>query len=432
MSAVPVYAGPFGKEQAERLLWRAGFGAREGEAEKLSQLGLEAAVASLTRPPLEQLVGPAPVDEKGRPIAPYDAYGHDHLWWLDRMVRTTAPLVERMTLIWHSWFATSNQGVASQTLMLNQNQLFRQNALGSFADLLTGVTQDPAMLVWLNGNQNVKSHPNENYGREMMELFTLGANRGAYTETDVRENARALTGWRGSVNKGVITPFVFDPAQHDTGSKTIFGQTGNYAWQDSCNLCLNHKLHPSFLVSKLWSYFVPTRYDAGTLQGLNALYAQRQILPVVEAILKHPALYTGPRMMKTPVVLNAGLLRMRGRGIDTSAWWTLGQSAGQQLFYPPDVGGWDYTRWLDTATFRARWFIAALVQGAGQPTDSPSDPATLVSRSIRFWGFPTITPETTGLLTAFAKAQLARKNAPPLVETAVRRLIGSSPDLQTA
>ena len=432
MSAVPVYAGPFGREQAERLLWRAGFGARAGEAAKLSKLGLDAAVSSLTQPASTQLLGPEPRDDKGRPLAPNDAYGHDHLWWLDRMVRTSAPLVERMTLIWHSWFATSNQGVASQKLMLGQNELFRQNALGSFADLLTGVTQDPAMLVWLNGNQNVKNRPNENYGRELMELFTLGANRGAYTETDVREQARALTGWRGSVNKGVITPFTYDTRQHDPGTKTIFGQSGAYAWQDSCSLCLNHQLHPSFFVSKLWSYFVPTHYDVATLQGLEALYSDRQILPVVEAILKHPAFYTGPRMLKPPVVFNAGLLRMRGRGIDTATWWSLGQSAGQQLFYPPDVGGWDYSRWLDTATFRARWFIAALVQGAGQPTSSPSDPAKLVQRSIQFWGFPTITPQTQTLLTAFAKAQLARKNAAPVVETAVRRLIGSSPDLQTA
>jgi uncharacterized protein (DUF1800 family) len=316
--------------------------------------------------------------------------------------------------------------------MLDQNELFRRNALGSFADLLTGVTQDPAMLVWLNGNQNVKSRPNENYGREMMELFTLGANRGAYTETDVREQARALTGWRGSVNKGVITPFTYNPNFHDPGTKSIFGQSGAYTWQDACGLCLGHPLHPSFFVSKLWSYFIPTRYDAATLDGLKELYADRQIQPVVEAILKHPALHTGPRMMKSPVVFNAGLLRMRGRGIDTAKWWSLDQSAGQQLFYPPDVGGWDYTRWLDTATFRARWFIAALVQGAGQPTDSPSDPAKLVQRSVQFWGFPTITPETTNLLTAFAKAQLARKNPAPVVETAVRRLIGSSPDLQTA
>jgi uncharacterized protein (DUF1800 family) len=432
MSGVPVYSGPFGKTQAERLLWRAGFGAREGEAEALSKLGLAAAVKSLTQPAAEQLLGPEPHDDQGRPLAPYDAYGQDHLWWLDRMVRTTTPLVERMTLVWHSWFATSNQGVASQTLMLNQNELFRQHALGSFADILSGVTTDPAMLVWLNGNQNVKSHPNENYGREMMELFTLGADRGAYTETDVRENARALTGWRGGVNKGAITPFTYDVRQHDTGTKTIFSQTGAWAWQDSCNLCLNHPLHPSFFVGKLWGYFVPTPLDAATSQGLQALYSGREVLPVLQAILTHPAFYTGPRMVKPPVVFNAGLLRMRGRGIDTTAWWSLGQSAGQQLFYPPDVGGWDYTRWLDTATFRARWFIAALVQGSGTPTDSPADPAKLVQRSLQFWGFPTITPQTQGLVTSFAKAQLARKNPAPVVETAVRRLIGSSPDLQTA
>src|SRR5580765_6619704 len=173
MSAVPVYTGPFGKEQAERLLWRAGFGARAGEAEKLSKLGLAKAVKSLTQPASVQLVGPEPRDSKGRPLAPNDAFGHDHLWWLDRMVRTSAPLTERMTLVWHSWFATSNQGVGSQKLMLDQNELFRQNALGSFADMLVSVTADPAMLLWLNGNQNVKNKPNENYSRELMELFTL-------------------------------------------------------------------------------------------------------------------------------------------------------------------------------------------------------------------------------------------------------------------
>ncbi len=278
----------------------------------------------------------------------------------------------------------------------------------------------------------MKSHPNENYGREMMELFTLGADRGAYTETDVRENARALTGWRGSVNKGVIAPFTYDPNQHDNGTKTIFGQTGDYGWQDSCNLCLAHPLHPSFFVSKLWSYFVPTALDAATSTALQAAYSGRQILPVVEGILMHPDLYTGPSMVKSPVVFNAGLLRMRGRGIDTSVWWSLDQSAAQQLFYPPDVGGWDYTRWLDTATFRARWFIAALVQGSASPTDSPSDPAKLVQRSIQFWGDPTVSTQTRTLLVAFAKAQLKRQNAPAVVETAMRRLVASSPDLQTA
>ena len=134
MSGVPEYRGPFGKQQAERLLWRAGFGAKEGEAVALTKLGMKHAVHSLTRPAPYQLVGPAPHDEHGNPLSPNAVYGQDHLFWLDKMVRTNAPLIERMTLVWHDWFATSNLGVASQLLMLNQNETFRANALGSFSD----------------------------------------------------------------------------------------------------------------------------------------------------------------------------------------------------------------------------------------------------------------------------------------------------------
>ena len=185
-------------------------------------------------------------------------------------------------------------------------------------------------------------------------------------------------------------------------------------------------------MNKLWSYFVPTPLDSATAAALQALYTGRQILPVIEAILMHPSFYTGPRMIKPPVVYNAGLLRMRGRYIDDSIWWSLGQSAGQQLFYPPDVGGWDYTRWLDTATFRARWLMAAIVQGPSTPLSSPSDPAKLVQRTAQYWGFPTLTPETETLVAAFAKAQLGRSNAAPLVETAMRRLVATAPELQSA
>jgi hypothetical protein len=195
VAGVAVYKGAFGAAQAERLLWRAGFGPRRGEAEALAKLGLDGAVHALTHPGNEHLVGHDPHDDKGHPLAPYDAWGQDHVWWLDRMVRTSRPLVERMTLVWHDWFATSNSGVGSQKLMLQQNQLLRARGLGSFHDLLVDVTKDPAMLLWLNGSSNSKGSPNENYAREMMELFTLGADRG-YTELDVRQQARALTGFR--------------------------------------------------------------------------------------------------------------------------------------------------------------------------------------------------------------------------------------------
>ena len=163
--AVPVYRGHFGKPQAERLLWRAGFGPRKGEAEKLAKLGLEGAVHKLTNPGRERLRGPKPHDDNGHPLAPNDAWGHDQLWWLDRMVRTSRPLMERMTLVWHDWFATSRDGVGPARLMLRQNNLFRQHALGSFSTLLMDVTKDPAMLLWLSGTDNTKDSPNENYGR---------------------------------------------------------------------------------------------------------------------------------------------------------------------------------------------------------------------------------------------------------------------------
>src|SRR5664279_797487 len=223
------YQGPFGHAQAVRLLNRAGFGPAPGQADQLASLGLVGAVQSLTRPSgAAQLHGPPPVDDAGEPIAPADAWGHDHLWWLDRMIRSDQPLVERMALVFHDWFATSEAGVSKPQQMIDQSNLFRAGCFGSFLDLFKAVTVDPAMLQWLNGAENVKSAPNENYGREMMELFSLGADRGAYSEDDIREQARSLTGWRYDWSSELgAHNFRFDPARHDFGTKTVFGKTGN-------------------------------------------------------------------------------------------------------------------------------------------------------------------------------------------------------------
>src|SRR4051795_13464946 len=246
MGELPVYNGPFGQVQAERRLWRSGFGVRPDEAYQYSKLGLHGAVRRLTNPGPEKLRGPKPQDDRNRPLAPYDAWGHDHVWWLDRMVRTNRPLTERMTLIWHDWFATSIDGVGSQKLMLLQNRMFRTNGMGSFHDLLLKVTTNPAMLIWLNGVDNRAGSPNENYAREMMELFTLGADRGAYTENDVREQARALTGWQNRWKPGVGDyDFHYVRAPHDGGRKTVFRHSGTYDWHDACNLCLQNPKHAS-------------------------------------------------------------------------------------------------------------------------------------------------------------------------------------------
>jgi uncharacterized protein (DUF1800 family) len=350
-----------------------------------------------------------------------------------------------MTLVWHDWFATSRDGVGPARLMLRQNNLFRAHALGSFATLLEEVTKDPAMLLWLSGTDNTKDSPNENYGRELMELFTIGADRGGYTERDVREQARALTGWRNSWddNLGPVR-FRYDPKRHDTGVKTVFGKRGHFDWKDSCRLCVHHRLHPSFFVTKLWSYFVPTPPPAGTKRALQRLYVEHgyQVKPVVSAILRHPALYTGPRMVKSPAVYTAGLLRAVGRGIETEAWTWLMQLAGQALFYPPNVAGWDDTRWLDTATYRARWAIASYAIRPkvldSNKTKLPNDPLKLMRRAESFWGNPSLTGHTHAQLQRFAKSALGdaddrwKKRAyPALIENALRQLLAASPDLQT-
>ncbi len=193
-SPPPAQGTPITLAQARRLLWRAGFGPTPGQAEALAGQPLEQVVHGLTRSAgPATLTGPEPTDDEGNALEPADAWGQDHCWWLDRMVRSDQQLVERMTFIWHDWFANSNGKVDSQQRMLDQNELFRANALGSFHDLFLAVTRNPAMLVFLDGIYNDKYDPNENYAREMMELFSLGADRGAYTETDIREMARALT-----------------------------------------------------------------------------------------------------------------------------------------------------------------------------------------------------------------------------------------------
>ena len=450
MADVPVYRGKFGEAEAERLLWRAGFGPKPGQARKLARrFNLRGAVRSLTRPKAKGgMKGPAPTDEDGLPIAPFDAYGHDHLWWLDRMVRSTRPFEERMALIFHDWFATAD--VDLPQVAIGQIDLFRRRGTGSFLDLLLDVTVDPAMLVWLSGIDNDKDAPNENYGRELMELFTLGASNDSgypYSEDDVREQARALTGWTAEwVDDVGYTDFHFDSERHDSGNKTIFGKTGDFNWRDSCRLCVEHPAHKTFFISKLWSYFIPVPPTAKTRRALERLYVKRgyAIRPVVEAILMHPTLYRGPAMVKPPVVYTAGLLRARRRGITTEDYIWTSRISGQRLFDPPNVSGWNDARWLDTSTFRGRWLVANLVAGLDvvdedAPYDESEGPKSAVRKALKFWGNPTISRGTRKGLERYASSVESVATADwqqgtfrALRQNALRLLIATSPDLQAS
>ena len=212
-------------------------------------------------------------------------------------------------------------------------------------------------------------------------------------------------------------------------------------------MCVRHSLHPSFFVSKLWSYFIPTPPSTADRAALEVLYVRGgyQVRPVVEAILLHPQLYQGPRMVKSPVVLLAGLLRALRRAIDTDGWTWLCGDAGQRLFYPPDVSGWDDTRWLDTSTVRGRWeLIGSLLNGhhlsnsAINDYDIAETAQQGVALARAYWGDPNLTAETVGVLTGFATAAWparsppGSRSVPGLRQNALRQLIPFSPDYQTS
>ena len=444
---LPVRHGRFDASHAERLLWRAGFGPRRGEAASLAKLGLDGAVEKLLSPGPEKLVGRPPHDSKGRPLAPADAWGHDHTWWLDRMVRTSRPLTERMTLVWHDWFATSNDGVGSQKLMLRQNDLFRRHAVGSFERLLLDVTRDPAMLKWLNGTENRKGAPNENYAREMMELFTLGADRGAYSERDVREQARSLTGWQNDWKRSLGDyNFHFDPKYHDDGVKTVFHKSGRYDWQNACKLCISHPAHASFFVRKLWSYFVPVPPDAATEKGLEALYrADHQVKPVLarsSSIRCSTTASHGEAAGRAPRGPAAADRRDRcdhRLGVDRPA-------LGPAALLPTERRGLGRL-----ALARHRDVPGPLDRGAADPPGSrprprkppegePADAAGVLTKALKFWHNPELSDSTHRALLHFAQVALAdagrqqwkRQQYPVLIENALRQLIAVSPDLQTA
>ncbi len=450
----PALAAQLTLAQARRLLWRAGFGPAPGQAEALVGQPIEAVVQGLTRPSgSATLHGPAPTDDEGNALAPADSWGHDHCWWLDRMVRSDQQLIERMTFIWHDWFANSNEKVNDQQRMLDQNNLFREKALGNFHDLFLSVTTNPAMLAFLDGIYNDKWDPNENYAREMMELFSLGADRGAYSEDDVREMARALTGWTADWTESAgLQNFRFLASRHDNANKTVFGQTGKWSWEDAVRLCVTHPLHPSFFVGKLWSYFVPSPPSEATLASLQGLYvgSGHEIRPVVEAILRHPDFLDGPELVTPPVVYNAGLLRAIGRPIDTTAWAWLCSGAGQQLFYPPNVSGWDFTRWLDTSTAKARWELASYVTAKTYPNPWPSagepkysegeEPAEALASALGYWANPGLSSDSLASITSFAGSCLqglitAKWQKSPykaMRQNALRMLIATSPDMQVS
>ena len=390
---------------AAHLLNRAGFGGTPAEIEKLVALGPEQAVSHFvdyekiqdnTRDPdwakpdpdrVERFMAArsAPEEERKKMQRQEQQTQRQHMlelkrWWLERMASGPRPLQEKMVLFWHGHFATSMEKVRDAYLMWRQNELFRRLAMGNWLELLTDVGKDPAMLVWLDQAQSRKEHPNENFAREVMELFALG--EGHYTEKDITEAARALTGWSYERR---TQKFIERPNAHDRGEKVIFGKRGNFDGEDFLKMVVDHPQAGRFITAKLWDFFAGEMPSEELTTALTSTFRHsgNHFKSVLRAIFLSEEFYA-PQMIrnqvKSPVQWLVGSVRVLERELPPPiVCLGLTRNLGQDLFAPPNVKGWDGgLSWITTNTLLARYNEAAtLVQGempAGAPAMLAKNP----------------------------------------------------------
>ncbi|MEV4314131.1 DUF1800 domain-containing protein [Actinocrispum sp. NPDC049592] len=345
-----------------RLHERFGLGPRPGELNSRFDQVSAALLGNVTPS------GPPPPQLQPEPKAAKDPEQQTAItvWWLDRMAATDSPLVERMTWFWHGHFATSAQKVRGAGLMLAQNETLRRLGLGDFTSLAQAMIVDPAMLIWLDGQKNTAKAANENLGREYMELFTLGV--GQYSEQDVREAARALTGWK--VDRQTMTASVV-ARQHDPGSKTVLGTTGPLDAHSLVDLLVSRPASPRFIAQRMWTRFVgrtPPAEDV-LVRLVTAYGPNRDLHALVRAIAAEPVFRDeASTVVKQPVDWVVGVMRafkIRPSELSTADQKKLLaglRGMGQVPFLPPSVGGWPSgPAWLTTAAGMSRLQVARLL-----------------------------------------------------------------------
>ncbi|MGH2368651.1 MAG: DUF1800 domain-containing protein [Chloroflexota bacterium] len=369
-----------GVELMAHLLRRAGFGATPEDLKRYLALGYEAAVEELLHPELVE-ESPALAEDllyryfpdmaaESRAPAPYLVY---------RMINTRRPLQEKMALFWHGLFATARSKVRIWT-MASQYKMLRAHALDRFDAILLALSKDPAMIIWLDNKDSTKDNLNENYGRELLELFAMGI--GNYSEDDVKASARAFTGW-------TIKPlypaqpfgyfdaeFVYDDTIHDHGEKTVLGQTGPWNGEDIIRILVQHPATARFVATRLHAYFVADEPDAAEIQYLADVFARSggDLRHVLRALFLSPFFRSEKALfarIKTPPELVAGTVRLTGEhrfpepGVQRLAAAT--NYMGQELLNPPSVKGWDGgLAWINTGLLMERVNFAA--QELGDPT----------------------------------------------------------------
>ncbi len=388
--SMPALARPLGFDDARHLLNRTGFAANTPEISEFAQLTREAAVARLLgwtdRAPATPAPDwtQAPYQAPQRPALMSDGERKEYqrrlvsegrdlkAWWMAEMLTTASPLSEKMLLFWHNHFTSSLRKVRMPQLMYRQHRTLRRHALGNFGELLQAMARDPAMLIYLDGVASRKGQPNENFARELMELFTLG--EGRYSEQDVKEAARAFTGWSIDRDTG---EFLFRPALHDDGVKTVLGVSGPHDGAAVLEILLARPETAEFIVTKLWREFVSTEPDMAEVRRIAGVFRSSayDIRAALRELLTADAFYA-PRhrgnLVKSPVDLVVGTLRQfRMTVADPLPYVLTVGRLGQDLFAPPNVKGWPGgDNWINATTLLSRrQFLENVFRG------SESEPA---------------------------------------------------------
>ena len=384
------------QQKNQHLWWRAGFGPPADQIKQLSRKKPEAIFhsilkASEKKPAFFDLVDPdlkemvmenqQMVPGKRADLKPNEKQmirrqsvqdiSKLNIRWLQEMTESPAQLLEKMSLFWHGHFASKTVNIIYDQALLN---VIRANALGNFRDLLFEVSKTASMIQFLNNNQNKKGHPNENFARELMELFTIG--RGNYTETDIKESARAFTGW-GTNPQG---DFTFRPRQHDDGIKTFFGKTGNLSGEDILSILLEQKQTAIFITRKIYKFFVNDIVDEEIVSALAANFYSSgyDIRDLMTNIFRSSWFYDQKNIgtqIKSPVVWLIGMRRQLPLEMQNPAvQLILERLLGQVLFSPPNVAGWPGGKhWIDSSSLMLRMQVPRIISQSDILLSKPKD-----------------------------------------------------------
>jgi uncharacterized protein (DUF1800 family) len=404
---------PWDLRRVGHLYRRAAFGASWAELEEGVKAGPDALLERLWKGGPGQDAFEAEMAPLGKSIARANNGRQLRARWLAHMLYSPHPLQEKLTLFWHNHFATSNAKVNNAGFMLGQYELMRRHALGSFTDLLQGMSKDPAMLVWLDTKDSKKGNPNENYARELMELFSLGL--GHYTEKDIREAARAFTGWEIKNDQAA-----FNPKEHDDGTKTVLGEKGPFKGEDIVRVCLAQQAAAPFIAGKLYRFLVseaeePPELIAPLAQQFRA--SGYDFGALVRTVLSSNLFFSAAayrRRIKAPADFALGIVRgLEGR-VGTTALADVLDNLGQNLFYPPSVKGWDGGRaWLNAQTVLFRQNLALhLTSTEDTRYGSRTDPAALAHK----YGKKTDEEQVDFFLALFLQGDVAPASRARLVE----------------